>query len=102
MTPLSVSQVDELVRRYHGAVRIQRSKSLLRAPNEKRQRILRPHHLFRTWDDPVSDAEEITARDNVDSLLELVSILEVLAVATGETPLLPSKIQDGLVEFLND
>src|SRR5262245_53652629 len=102
MTPLSSSHVDEVIRRYHGTTLLHRSKSLLKLPHRDLRRVRRQQHSPNTEDSRLTDAEDVAARNNVDSLLQLVSVLEVLAVATGETPPLSASIRDGLAAFLNE
>ena len=102
MTSLSTSEVEEIVNRYDASRCLKKAKALLRVDEGDRGWTLRAHYLDPPEGDFVYDDDEIADRDNTDSLLGLVSALEVVAVATGETPALAPDVSKQLLDFLND
>lgn len=102
MSSLSTSEVEELLNRYNATRCLRKANALLRLDDDDRGWILRAHYLDPPEGDFIYDDDEIEDRDYTDSLLGLVSALEVVAVATGETPPLAPDVSKQLLDFLTD
>jgi hypothetical protein len=102
MTTLPSFQVNEILQRYKATTHLNHTKSLLKCDDKDRQWTLRAHYLPRPRGAPIYDQDEIAARDNCDSVLEIASVLEVVAIATGSELDLPLRTSKQFFEFLSD
>jgi hypothetical protein len=94
---LTQEQVNEVLDRYQSRELVRTLRHFADAPETRRKRTLRSHKKK-----PIESAREIEVRDDLDEFLEMCCALEVLAVATGEVPALPTDLKNAVVRTLSD
>ena len=81
MKQFEAEQTDELLARYRASHHLSKTRKFLTLPIRKQKSILRDHNSLK-----IDRKEEIQYRVSVDIVLDVVGVLEVVALATGHTP----------------
>jgi len=95
MKQFDTKQTDELLARYRTAHHLARTQKLLTLPRKSQAIVLRDHNISEIF-----DKKEIDYRVSVDAIMDIVGVLEVVALATGATPLFRPKVESQLKQIL--
>src|SRR5580704_16614511 len=97
MKGLSVQQTCEVISRYNVADDLECVSNLLSLDSVERATVLRDHNKR-----SVSDKNEIEYRRALDGVLELISALEVISIASNAMPELPPELGREFLAILED